>query len=173
MDRGNVKSREGLPVGERIKGWPTETREAAEAIISRYGWPHKATRGYLHWDLNAPWRWTTVFANGSVHEFPGRHIDVVKQAVGFRVPEDKIGLISKFSRSLRYDSAAEELVAFCGNEKMNLVWLNLAHDIIRGAKTVEEAQEAAGKMLHCISIGWPDNYAAEFLFVTADDLLDY
>lgn len=169
----NVRARVGLPVQGQLKNWPDQAREAAEEIISRYGLPHEAKQDELRWFYNAPWRWTTVVAKGPNHVFPLPHRDVVRQAVGFKVPADKLPLIVSFNESLSYDEKAGELIAFCGSERMNRVILNLAHDLVVERKTIDEAREACERMAHFIAVGWPESYAADLMFVTTDDILDY
>jgi hypothetical protein len=46
---------ENRPGSDIIKGWPEESREAAQLVIDTYGEPHEATESLLTWHEVGPW----------------------------------------------------------------------------------------------------------------------
>jgi hypothetical protein len=61
-----------------------------------------------------------------------------------QVPSDRISAIADFDGSVIVERTAGEVSARCHDEQANFLALNLAHDIITGARTVQEAREYYG-----------------------------
>ncbi|MFH5923098.1 hypothetical protein [Roseomonas xinghualingensis] len=129
-------------MAELIKDWPKEAKAAAEEMLAKYGPPQEATPTQLHWQANRPWTRTVVHKAGVEHDFPARHTDVLEQAVPYRVPLNFFEPLATFNGSVVPDRTRGELVARCDREATNILGLNLAHDIIRGLKSVTQAREA-------------------------------
>jgi hypothetical protein len=67
---------------------------------------------------------------------------VLEQVVSYRVPLNFFEPLATFNGSVVPDRTRGELTAHCDREATNILALNLAHDIIRGNKTVAQAREA-------------------------------
>lgn len=124
-----------------LNAWPEEAREAAQLVIDKYGEPHEATDSMLVWHNNGPWKRTIVYREVTKHDFPVPHIDAVEQYVNYRVPLEKYGDIARFDGSVVVHRTAGEMSARCHDEEANFLALNLAHDIVRGRRTVQEAKD--------------------------------
>lgn len=74
------------------------------------------------------------------HNFPVPHFDVVESVIDYRVPVDKITPVVAFDGSVVVERTAGEVSARCHDEQANFLALNLMHDIVTGAKTVQEAR---------------------------------
>ena len=67
-------------------------------------------------------------------------------------PPEKPSALAAFDGSVRVERTRGELAARCDKEELNYLALNLAHDLVAGQTTVEEArrtytQTAAGFLL--------------------------
>lgn len=151
-------------VEQAIEGWPDASRTAAEAMIAKYGAPDHASDMMLCWKNNGPWEKTVVFKEETDHNFPMPHKDVLEQCVSFKVPPDKVDELAKFDGSLKVDRTRGILSATCDKEEMNFLALNLAHDIIIGNKTVEEARDHLARAAAEFKKGQADQYTQRLHF---------
>ena len=140
-------------VADLIKDWPREAKAAAEAMLRKYGVPQEATATQLRWQDNRPWTRTVVHKAGVEHDFPAKHMDVLEQVVPYRVPLNFLEALATFNGSVVADRTRGELTARCDREETNILALNLAHDIIRGQKTVAQAREAMAAGVREIGAG--------------------
>jgi hypothetical protein len=128
-----------------IKSWPDESREAAQLVIDARGVPDEATASMLIWHHAAPWKRLVATRDFHEHSFPAPHIDAVESFVDFRVPVEKFSDLAEFDGAVVADRTAGEVSARCHDEHTNYLALNLMHDIVTGAKTVEEARSYYAK----------------------------
>jgi hypothetical protein len=145
-------------VADLVKDWPREAKAAAEEALRKYGAPQEAAATQLRWLDNRPWGRTVVHKAGVEHDFPAKHTDVLEQVVSYRVPLNFFEPLATFNGSVVADRTRGELTARCDREETNILALNLAHDIVRGAKTVAQAREAMGVGMREIAAGrMPDD----------------
>lgn len=125
-----------------IADWPAKPKEAATALVAKYGPPDEATPSMLIWKDNGPWKKTMVSREEIQHDWPKPHTDFILQAIDYRVPPDKFDDLAQFDGSVVAERTKGTLAARCGKEEMNFLALNLAHEIVTEAKTVDEARAA-------------------------------
>jgi hypothetical protein len=126
-----------------LAGWPERQREVAKHIIGTYGLPNGGTTtNQLIWLDNNPWKYTIICREEVPHNFPVKHIDILEQAINYRVPPEKCDELAAYNGSVTVRRTKGELVAMCDREPMNFLALNLAHDIVIGKLNVEEARQA-------------------------------
>jgi hypothetical protein len=140
-------------VADLIRDWPRDAKAAAEAMLRKYGVPGEATATQLRWQDNRPWTRTVVHKAGVEHDFPAKHTDVLEQVVPYKVPLNFLEALATFNGSVVAHRTRGELLAHCDREETNILALNLAHDIIRGQKTVAQAREAMAAGLRDIGAG--------------------
>lgn len=128
-----------------IQSWPEESREAAQLVIDKYGEPQETTATLLVWHKPGPWKRIVASRVFYEHRFPTPHIDSVESFIDYRVPVDKFDDIARFDGSIIVERTVGEVSARCHDEEANFLALNLMHDIVRGAKTVDEARAYYGK----------------------------
>jgi len=133
--------RDNIDAETAIGAWPAVPREAARAMIAKYGQPDEISQGWLCWKNNGPWKMTLVHREEVEHNFPMPHKDVLTQAVAMKVPPDKIDELAQFDGSIAVQRTAGCVSVTCDKEEMNFVALNLANDIITGKRSVEQARE--------------------------------
>ena len=128
-----------------IRGWPRESREAAQLVIDKYGEPDEATESQLIWRKCGEWKRIVASKTFWQHDFPAPHQDSVESFIDYRVPPEKFSDLAEFDGSVIAERTAGEISARCHDEEANRLALNLAHDIVTGAKTVQEARDYYAK----------------------------
>jgi hypothetical protein len=139
-------------VEQIISTWKKTPQEVARKIIAKYGQPQEASAMRLIWHNNGPWKQTEVVNEEIPHSFPKPHPDLLKQTISYQVPEDKFDELAEYDGSVIVERTKGEIAARCDKEEANFLALNLAHDIITGKKSVDEARkfyaEAVRDMKH-------------------------
>ena len=130
---------------QRIKDWPEESREAARLVIDQYGEPDEATETQLTWHKPGPWKRIVASRAFYGHNFPVPHTDSVESVIDYRVPVDKFTPLAEFDGSVVVERTVGEVSARCHDEQANFLALNLMHDIVTGAKSVQEARDYYAK----------------------------
>jgi hypothetical protein len=128
-----------------IRDWPNESREAATLVIRKYGEPDEATDSQLIWHSRGEWKRIVASKAFFQHDFPAPHQDSVESFIDYRVPLDRFSDLARFDGSIIAERTAGELSARCHDEEANRLALNLAHDIVTGARTVEQARDYYAK----------------------------
>lgn len=128
-----------------IETWPEESREAAKLVIDAYGEADEVTETQLTWHKPGPWKRIVATREFYDHNFPAPHIDSVESVIDYRVPPDKFTALAEFDGSVIAERTAGEVSARCHDEQANFLALNLMHDIVTGAKSVQEAREYYAK----------------------------
>lgn len=125
-----------------IKDWPTNTQKAVESTVKLYGEPSSSSANEIVWRHVGTWEIIRISKNETPHNFPIAHTDYMQQTIYHDVPEDKMDELGAFDGSVTFDRTQGFLSARCDLEANNILALNLAHDIMNGKKTVEEARTA-------------------------------
>lgn len=123
-----------------IEGWPKESREAAQLVVDQHGEPDEATASRLAWYERGPWKRIVASKVFYQHNFPTRHTDSVECVIQYRVPVHKISKLAAFDGSVIVERTAGEVSARCHDEQANILALNLMHDIVTEAKSIDEAR---------------------------------
>jgi hypothetical protein len=128
-----------------IASWPQESREAAQLVIDKYGEPNEATDSLLVWHNVGPWKRMVATRTFYEHSFPAPHSDVVESVLDYRVSPEFFTALAEFDGSVIVERTAGEVSARCHDEQANNLALNLMHDIVTGARSVEQAREYYAK----------------------------
>lgn len=148
-----------------ISVWPEYAREKAKGLIERYGPPAEAHGSRLLWRATADgWKRTTISSSVVPHDFPAPHHDCLEQVIDYRVPVGMISLLAQFDGSLVVHRTRGELAAHCPVPEINVSLVNLAHDIITGRRTVEEARAEHTRLCEASNRGEKAAYAQAFQF---------
>ena len=129
-------------VEDVLADWPEEPTDVANTVVDEYGPPDEVTPTRLIWRNNGPWKETILYREGVDHEFPAHHVDFLEQRIDYHVDPDRYDDLGEFDGSVTVRRTRGELSAECHGEPANFLALNLAHDILTGDKSVEEAREA-------------------------------
>jgi hypothetical protein len=153
--------------------WPGPQRNAALKLMSKYGYPQEATVSRLIWYNNGPWKRTILHREAVPHNFPTTHPDFLEQTINYRTPLEMFDVIAHYDGSVYPDRTKGEVSAVCDKEEMNMLSLNLFHEIVNCMRTVAEAREfyavtAANFIFHNISSPYLERFLFPPQFNTAD-----
>jgi hypothetical protein len=151
-------------VQKNLVGWPPLTVKVAVDLVRKYGIPAEHDGHRLTWYANAPWRETTLFREEVQHNFPQPHKDILQQSVNYRVPPEKVGDLAAYNGSIVVDRTRGELAAHCDTEAANILALNIANDIVRGERSVEQALGYHAQVVRGVAIGEPESYPLKLRF---------
>ena len=157
---------------EIVEGWPDESKEAAKLVLEKYGEPQEATESQLVWHRVGPWKRVVASKAFWKHDFPAPHYDSVESVLDFRVPPEHFSALAEFDGSVVAERTAGEVSARCHDEEANSLALNLAHDIVMGEKTVDEARAYYAKEFLDYRRGLPTPYMDELRFEPRRDTPD-
>jgi hypothetical protein len=155
-----------------LAGWPEESREAAQLVVDAYGEPQEATDSFLIWLRPGPWKRIVASRDVDEHRFPAPHNDSVQSVLDYRVPPERVSDVVRFDGSVVVDRTQGEVSARCHDEEANNLALNLMHDIVTGAKTVEEARAYYAKEFAGYRRGDPTPYMEKLHFTTGTGTAD-
>jgi len=153
-----------MPSAKIIEDWPQESREAAQAVIDKYGEPDEATQSLLIWYQRRHWKKIVASKEFYRHDFPMPHTDSVQCFTNYRVPVSKITPIAEFDGSVSVEHTAGEVSARCNDEEANCLALNLMHDIVTGEKSSQEARNYYANEVLSYRRKKPTPYMEDLLF---------
>lgn len=130
---------------ECIADWPEESRQPAQLVIDKYGEPDEMTTTQLTWHKRGVWKRIVASKAFYRHNFPAPHIDSVESFIDYRVPVEKFTPLAEFDGSVVVERTSGEVSARCHDEEANCLALNLMHDIVTGAKSIDEARSYYAK----------------------------
>jgi hypothetical protein len=152
---------------KNLEGWPPKTIALAVELIKKYGDPNEATPTQVTWYRNGPWKRTVIYKEGAPHNFPRPHQDVLEQTVDYKVPVDKAADLLKYNGSLVVDRTRGELSAHCDSEQQNTIALNIANDIVKGERNVEQALAYHAQIIVGLRDREPETYPQKLRFKSA------
>lgn len=147
-----------------LSTWPETAQMAATAMIEKYGQPAEVTSDRLIWHDTAPFKRTIVYKEEVQHDFPMPHKDVLEQFVDYEVPADKVDELAMYDGSVMVERTKGEMSARCDKEGANYLALNLAHDVVEGDRSVEEAREFYANAIREMLEGKPSDYMQSLQF---------
>jgi hypothetical protein len=161
MKQGDSKMKMNM---SDLKMWPMASQMAAKDMMNKYGKPDEMTPTMLVWNNNGPWAKTVVFKMEYPHNFPMPHTDLLQQWISHKVPTNKLDELAKYDGSVVVERTTGMISARCDKEGANFLALNLAHDIIMGKRTVEEAREMYGAEIMKMKAGQMTDYTKGLMF---------
>ncbi len=144
-----------------ISNWKSKPQEVARTIMAKYGMPQEATMQRLVWHNNGPWKRTELINEEIPHNFPKPHSDMLKQTINYQVPPDKFDELAEYDGSVIVERTRGEISARCDKEEANFLALNLADEIVRGKRDVDDAR---GFYAETVREMKNKNYMEGFLF---------
>lgn len=123
-----------------LAAWPEKQRATAEEMIAKYGQPSVMGEQMLVWYNTGPFVSTSLHRQEIAHDFPMPHVDYLTQTVKHAVPANRLAAMNEYDGSVWYHRTRGELSAQCDVEAMNLLALNLAHDISTGKRNAADAR---------------------------------
>ena len=139
-DKMSMKKVDSGKVDQAIASWPEVSKKAVMMTMEKYGPPNELTATHAVWWKNGPWKYTKISNMPVDHHFPMRHQDVMEQAIDYRIPPDKFDELAAYDGSVIVERTKGEISARCDKEAANFLALNLAHEIVTGKRSVEDAR---------------------------------
>ena len=155
-----------------VRGWPSESKEAAQLVLDRYGEPQEASESRLTWYKVGPWKRIIAQKTFFRHNFPAPHYDSVESVIDYHVPPEKVSDLAAFDGSVIVERTAGEVSARCHDEQANFLALNLVDDIVRGSKSVDEARAYYAKEFADYRRRQPTPYMERLRFAPGRDTSD-
>lgn len=140
-------SSDASDVTEIIAAWPDRPRLGAQLMIGKYGVPQEATADQLIWHDQGPYKRINVTQAEHHHDFPKPHMDFMEHTINYRVPPERAAALAEYDGSCTFDRTRGELSARCDLEGHNILTLNLAHDIVTGKMTAQQARTAFSEIV--------------------------
>jgi len=131
----------GVSAEEVIKTWKAMPRDVAKKMIAAYGQPQEVTSNRLIWHKNGPWKITELVNEEIPHDFPMPHKDMLYQAIDYRIDPEKADELLAYDGSVILERTKGELAARCDKEEANFLAINLADEVAKGKRSVEEARK--------------------------------
>lgn len=164
---GTLGAADPKPASDLIADWPPTPKEVAQKMIAKYGPPDESTPGMLIWNNKGPWKQTILSREEIPHSFPKKHTDLLEQVIDYRVPPEKFDELARYDGSVIVERTKGTMSARCDKEEMNFLALNLAHDVITGGKTVEQARDFYAKTVKATMNGEMPPYTQKLQFPVA------
>jgi hypothetical protein len=149
---------------KHLAGWPEATRRLGAQLRTKYGEPVEITPRQVTWLNSGQWARTTLYKEGTAHNFASPHRNVLEQAVLYTVPIDKLVPLAQFNRSIVVDLARGELVTSADSEEINFLTVNVADDVIKGQRTAEEARIYFAQLVRAKMIKEPEKELQKLKF---------
>jgi hypothetical protein len=149
---------------EIVSRWPARPAAAARAMIGKYGPPARFGEHALLWDAAGPWKKIVVYSNAWPMFTGTPDKGYLEQTIDRQVPARMVSALTRFDRRLRIDEETAELSSRSETEAENFLALNLAEEIISGARTPGEAREFRDRTLELARAGKSSPYLAGFVF---------
>ena len=149
---------------DHVEHWPETAKKAAMAMMNKYGEPHQQTEGMLIWKDTGPFTHIIVYKEEIQHNFPMPHKDVLEQVINYDVPAEKFSDLARYDGSVIVERTKGTMAARCDKEAANYLALNLAHDIIQGTRTIDEAREMYAGVIMQMLKGEEHGYLQKLAF---------
>ncbi|MFN2567585.1 MAG: hypothetical protein ABR499_21535 [Gemmatimonadaceae bacterium] len=150
-----------------VARWSDIPKKVARTTIEKYGPPNEATASRLIWFDTGPWKRTIVYRDEVPHNFPKPHTDVLEQFIDYKVPAGKFDAIAAYDGSVVPERTKGEVSARCDMEEMNFLALNLMHDVVTGARSVDDARREYAEQAMAFMLKKPAPYTEGLRFEVA------
>lgn len=161
---GSMAQEVDKSVSKIIQDWPKASKKVAQKAVKKFGAPDGRTPSRLIWFEQGGWNEIILRRDPINHDFPMPHKDVLYQEIKYEVPADKYDELAHFDGSLVIERTKGTLGVRCDKEKANYIAINLAHDIIEGKRSVEEARQKYGELIKMMVKGESSEYINGFIF---------
>ncbi|MEO5589616.1 MAG: hypothetical protein ABIS03_08525 [Gemmatimonadaceae bacterium] len=151
-------------VMKMTSSWPKASQEAIAFMTKKYGGPAAMTADMVVWGHTGPWKRTIVYKVEHPHEFPGHHTDVMQQWVDYKAPPAMYDELAMYDGSVVLERTSGEISARCDKEAANFLALNLADDIVKGKRSVDDARTMYGQQIMLLKAGKPAPYTEKLMF---------
>ena len=151
--RATDKTLDRAAVNKMLNDWPAGPQLAAQEMMAKYGAPREATSERIIWHNAGPYKRIMLTREQLPHNFPITHLDYLEHTISYKVPTEKSDEVHEFDASITIHPGSGELSARCDLESNNVLTLNLANDIIKNGKSVDDARKEFGQAVTDRTLG--------------------
>lgn len=151
--------RQGV-IDSDLASWPKLPAALARQLIARHGAPDRVFYDRMEWDAKGALPRIVLH---SADDFSKRS-GVLEQSVSFEVPSVRRSEVDALGLAVSYDPARGELTAGAESEEAATLALNVAADVARGRRGVEDARDYYRKTLDLALSGKSARYTRGLLF---------
>ncbi|MCX5796813.1 MAG: hypothetical protein NTY77_15065 [Elusimicrobia bacterium] len=145
--------------------WYTYSEVMALQLIEEYGAPDRIEPDRLTWDHRGPWDKIAVW-NAEDYYYSGTMgPDNLEQTLAYEVPADKRKALAAFSAKLKVSKDGKEITVRGNDEALNLLALNLAHELVRGVRDPDDARSFYDRTYRLSLAGKSSDYMERLLFM--------
>jgi hypothetical protein len=87
--------------------------------------------------------------------------------INYKVPPDKYDELAEFDGSVIVERTKGEMSARCDKEQLNFLAINVAHDVITGVRSIDDARMFYGQQAILFKQGGTSDYLSGFRFTPA------
>ncbi len=156
-------------VERHVATWPDASKKAVMATMDKYGEPSGVTPMMIIWENSGPYKRTIAYKEPVQHDFPMPHPDVLETFINYEVPEDMVDELAMYDGSVILERTKGEMSARCDQEPLNILALNLAHEIATGKRSVEEARKFYGEQAMAFKNKQSAPYTQRLMFTPPAD----
>ncbi len=153
-----------LSIKDDLSDWSDASKKAVKIMRLKYGEPDEISSSMMVWNNIGPWKKTIIYSKSIHHNFPEPHSDVIQQFINYKVPADKYEDLMQFNGSIEFSRTKGELSARCNKEEVNILTLNLAHEIISEKIDAKLAREIYINAIGEINKGGSPDYTKQLIF---------
>jgi hypothetical protein len=146
------------------QGGPDWANLSLNAMVDRYGPPTRVEIGRVVWDNKGPWKRIVVWDDINFGQFLTAKDNNLQETLAYAVPAARRGPVEEFGGRILVSADGSELSARSYSEARNFLALNLADEVIRGAKTPGEARLFDAETLRLADAGKSSPYMKGLLF---------
>src|SRR6185312_865438 len=121
------------PAQRAIEGWPTQNKQAAQAMIDKYGQPDSTIGDRLEWNHRGAFKQVAVDGRAAPNA-------MVENTVSYPVSPSGVGLLSLNNAVVKPDADSAQLTACSRSERDNVLALNVADGVMHGRLTADQAR---------------------------------
>ena len=119
------------------------------------------------WKRRGPWERIVVWREPPASSRGARRGDFLQQAVSYRVPQDRLGELSRSGVRVVADPVRGELSARARSEKLNILALNLADEVLANGMGAGTARRIYERTLRLTRAGKSSAYTESLRFLPA------
>jgi hypothetical protein len=160
------------PMMKICEAWPLPSKNAALLMKEKYGLPQVVTQDMFIWESSGQFKRSVVTKEQLNHQFPMEHVDILTQTIDYKVPVNKIDDLAHFDGSLIIDRTKGEISARNETEEMNILELNLAHQIVQGKLSYEHARREYAKIAADYATGTSHSLLTQINFTPSSSTSD-
>ena len=124
-----------------IAGWRPVAQRAAEWAIEKYGAPDEISEQTLVWNAKGPWKRIAVHCDQASRDLPLDHWNILEETIALTAPKRAADALDALRLGVHIGPQTGELTAISEAEETNFLALNVAAELLRGQRTMQEARD--------------------------------